>query len=912
MKKYFSGAIFLILCAFCSLPQTASAATVYINSATGDDSTGNGSSSTPYKTFHKGYSSSTTGDTLDLTGTFDWSNTLETGDSSNSGYTINKNLTIQGQGPTSTFVQASSSANSANRSVFTVASGRTVTIKNLGIRYGVSTSTSGLSAGGVTNNGTLTLQNVSVTNNKYDSTSYYGGGGVFSNDSTSLTITSSTIADNTFNGYLYGSGGVYTTQSVTLTITGTTFSGNTAIGSNPSQFPYSYAEPSGALGVFRFGTDKVTNSTFVNNTTNAYAGAIQVYYPGSFTITNSTIVNNSSSLGTGGILFESVTSGYNLYLRNSILGNNIGNNTSSDFYVVSGSGGMVTDNGHNIVEFSTNKTWSGTGNLTGNQSNLNVSSTLASNNSLYSPQTLALLSGSVAINAGTSTANNGVTIPGTDARGASRSGTVDIGAVEFNSSFDTIYYTLTYTAGTGGTISGSSTQSVVSGASGTAVTAIPNSEYVFSSWSDGSTSTSRTDLNVSSSISVTATFVFSNALAISNIATSTATSSATISWDTTHTASTQVHYGLTSSYGSSTAITDASPRVASHTVSLSNLVACTSYQFLASSTDALGTTVTSTNKTLTTEGCAGNSPVLGETATSTATSTGSTLSYTHNNSSSATLNIPSGYASQNAEFQIKALVSSTVETALGTPSSYEMVGSHVYDFKALTDTQTTISSFSSPITVTIHYLSSEASGLDETTLWIYRYDGSSWNALSSCSVNTNAKTVTCTTTQFSTFSLFGQATTSGGSSSGGSVFLVPSVYPQNQSTPIPSPITPPPTATANEISSSGTPTTSSVVTATSSSSQNILPKQTRQGTTPPHRGRDLTGGTNGKDVLALQKFLIEQNTGSRARELAQLGATGYFGKLTKTALAEYQKTYRISPAQGYFGWKTKIFLQSLY
>ncbi|MGG1556528.1 InlB B-repeat-containing protein, partial [Paenibacillus ferrarius] len=57
-------------------------------------------------------------------------------------------------------------------------------------------------------------------------------------------------------------------------------------------------------------------------------------------------------------------------------------------------------------------------------------------------------------------------------------------------------YTLTYTAGANGTITGSSPQTVGYSLSGTAVTAEPNAGYHFVNWSDGSTDATRTDTNV--------------------------------------------------------------------------------------------------------------------------------------------------------------------------------------------------------------------------------------------------------------------------------------------------------------------------------------------------------------------------------------------------------------------------------
>ena len=67
-------------------------------------------------------------------------------------------------------------------------------------------------------------------------------------------------------------------------------------------------------------------------------------------------------------------------------------------------------------------------------------------------------------------------------------------------------YTLTYTAGANGTITGTSPQTVNHGADGSEVTAVPNAGYHFVDWSDGSTANARTDTNVTANVSVTANF----------------------------------------------------------------------------------------------------------------------------------------------------------------------------------------------------------------------------------------------------------------------------------------------------------------------------------------------------------------------------------------------------------------------
>mgnify|MGYP000623573264 CR=1 FL=1 len=70
-------------------------------------------------------------------------------------------------------------------------------------------------------------------------------------------------------------------------------------------------------------------------------------------------------------------------------------------------------------------------------------------------------------------------------------------------------------------------------------------------------------------------------------------------------------------------------------------------------------------------------------------------------------------------------------------------------------------------------------------------------------------------------------------------------------------------------------------------------------------GDDLTLGSQGAKVTALQSFLISNNAGVSARALANAGATGYFGPITQQALIEYQKSAGITPATGYYGATTR-------
>lgn len=69
--------------------------------------------------------------------------------------------------------------------------------------------------------------------------------------------------------------------------------------------------------------------------------------------------------------------------------------------------------------------------------------------------------------------------------------------------------------------------------------------------------------------------------------------------------------------------------------------------------------------------------------------------------------------------------------------------------------------------------------------------------------------------------------------------------------------------------------------------------------------RPLTIGSKGSDVWALQTYLEIDGAGPASRALAAVGPTGYFGRLTENALAEYQKSANVVPSAGYFGIKTR-------
>ena len=85
-----------------------------------------------------------------------------------------------------------------------------------------------------------------------------------------------------------------------------------------------------------------------------------------------------------------------------------------------------------------------------------------------------------------------------------------ISNINITASFGIDSYILTYNAGNGGSISGTTPQTVVYLSSGTTVTAVASNGYAFTGWSDGLSSSNRTDTALVGGTNVTASFALSN------------------------------------------------------------------------------------------------------------------------------------------------------------------------------------------------------------------------------------------------------------------------------------------------------------------------------------------------------------------------------------------------------------------
>jgi len=94
----------------------------------------------------------------------------------------------------------------------------------------------------------------------------------------------------------------------------------------------------------------------------------------------------------------------------------------------------------------------------------------------------------------------------TDANGTFAIGRMAGDDLKIMGNVDLLTYDLDYTAGVNGSLTGDTAQVITHGNDGTAVTADPDVGYHFVDWSDASTDNPRQDLNVTGDISVTANF----------------------------------------------------------------------------------------------------------------------------------------------------------------------------------------------------------------------------------------------------------------------------------------------------------------------------------------------------------------------------------------------------------------------
>ncbi len=404
----YAGFFLFLFCLGMMIPSWAEATeptTRYVDGENGSD-VNDGSESSPYQTLEKALSVVDAGDTIQIAGgtyTYDTE------------YSIEKNLTIQGDTENPVIIQADATTGTANHRVMNISANLTVTLKNLTIRNGKETKGGGIY---VDSGSSLTMTNCTVSKNI---TTTGSGGGIYLKDKNSLTLTNCTISGNATTATTSYGGGIYACDSsapgTTITVTNCTISGNSAKKRGGGIFITTDEGSASAT---------LTNCTLSGNSAETGDGG-GVYNANpmgsstnnSLTLINCTLKGNTASAGSGGGIYSKNVSA----MTNCILwGNTASTNPQIDMP-------DYTIPTYCVIQGGNSNTFTRTGNLFTDPK----LGELANNGG--PTQTCALAADSSARDAGLGvgeTITGTLTVPTTDQRGISRpqGSAVDIGAYE--------------------------------------------------------------------------------------------------------------------------------------------------------------------------------------------------------------------------------------------------------------------------------------------------------------------------------------------------------------------------------------------------------------------------------------------------------------------------------------------------
>lgn len=408
---------------------TAAVLTLYANKTADDTGAAPGDCTAPANTDCSlraalGLANANAGSTINVAaGTFTLAH-ADTADAT-SGLVVSASVTIAGAGAGSTFIEANAAPNTATYRVLRI-TGANVTVQGVTIRNGVIAVPGGATNGGGgvrIDTAGAAIQDSTISGNTAsgtDATPVGGGIVVLGGDATLLrTTVSGNVASVTVTSGTHAPrGGGAAAISGPLTVRDSLIVGNTAQGTASSGTLQTIGG-----GIVNQNTTTISNSTITSNNASGgtpFGGGLANL--ATMTITSSTLSGNtatatSPAIPQGGGIHNQAT----VTFTNTI----IANSTGGDFHTF---GGTFTGDNNLFDDNSVLPT--GTGNVN------NTPALLSTLGDYGGPtQTIPLLPGSPAINAGAAVGHGPTgppanTVPAADQRGKPRVGVPDIGAFE--------------------------------------------------------------------------------------------------------------------------------------------------------------------------------------------------------------------------------------------------------------------------------------------------------------------------------------------------------------------------------------------------------------------------------------------------------------------------------------------------
>ena len=286
---------------------------------------------------------------------------------------------------------------------------------------------------------------------------------------------------------------------------------------------------------------------------------------------------------------------------------------------------------------------------------------------------------------------------------------------------------------------------------------------------------------------------------------------------------------------------------------------------------------------------------------------GGETTLTTSGGATAKVSLPANAVSAETSVAVTSVTNAAAVSGGGeAPAGKTMAAS--YSLSATTS-GTAVTSFSQAVTVTFTYTADQITGLDETSLKIYRWTGTEWEALTT-TVDVATNTLVATTTNFSYFAIMGETPATGEVA--------------GDTTPVVDTTDTTSTDTTKPISEMTVPELEALLqtliaqVAALQAELALLLGDTPASCSGITFSRGLAVGATGSDVKCLQALLNQSvDTQVASSGVGSLGnETSYYGSLTATAVGKFQtkKGVAASSADGgyqYVGPKTRTQLNSL-